>query len=106
MAIHIETEAINSYANQLRRINEDASDNLWELESQINSLRCDWDGIASQRMGDSFWDIKNKYFADREDELNRYVEFLVQVVENSYEKAESMNIKDADEIRGNGNGVR
>lgn len=101
MAVYINTEALNSVSNSMNRINNNASQSLYELDNMINRLRCDWDGSASEKMSNSFWDIKNKYYEDREEEMGRYINFLNQVVATSYENVENKNIKAASEVKGN-----
>ena len=101
MAVFIETQALRDFSNHMERINNDATQSLYELDNMINRLKCDWDGVAGQKMGDSFWNIRNKYYDERENELRRYTDFLNQVVATSYENAESKNVKAADDVKGN-----
>lgn len=100
MAVFIETQALRDFSNHMERINNDATQSLYELDNMINRLKCDWDGVAGQKMGDSFWNIRNKYYDERENELRRYTDFLNQVVATSYENIENKNVKEVSNVKG------
>lgn len=97
--IKVNTDQVNSIANNIDNLNNRLLDELKQCQSTIKSLASTWDGEASNETINSFDNFANKYFQNYHDIIDQYVRFLREGVAQGYFETETANKSLADAFK-------
>lgn len=97
--IKVNTDTVDSVAQNIRNINNDIRDLISPVESAIKTLDNSWDGGASTSAISKFNSIKNTYCDNRYKVIENYVNFLLQQVGEGYVQTEAANTSLADAFK-------
>lgn len=98
-AIKVNTDAVVSAAQNIRKVNNDIHNLISSVESAMRSLDNAWDGNASTNAVNKYHSIKNAYCDNRYNVIENFVNFLLQQVGEGYDQTETTNKSLADAFK-------
>ena len=97
--IKVNTDAVVSVAQDIRKINNDIRDLISPVESAMKALDKTWDGSAASNAISKFNALKSDYSDNRYNVIENFVNFLLQQVGEGYTQTESANTSLADAFK-------
>ncbi len=95
----ISPEQVMSYASQIKSLNNQLAEVLNSTKAQMTSLQGSWTGAAAEATIGAFNGFANKYFANYQQMINNYAQFLEKNVAESYSQTQKINAELADLLR-------
>ncbi len=89
MAIKINIEAVEIAASQIRKINCKMENDFEAIDTAMNELMENWDGVAAQTALEKYKSIKNKYNMNRYYVVNDMVNFMKKQIGQNYNVLEN-----------------
>ena len=89
--ITIDTEQVNSIADQIETYNKNLKEKLESTKATIDALSATWTGPAADETRAAYAEFSNKFFQQYYDIIDQYVKFLRKNVSANYTNIEGAN---------------
>lgn len=89
MSVKVETSLVRMTAMTLQKYNNQINSDFFAVEKAIQLLNDVWDGNASDKALNVFFQIKKTYYEPRYMVMQSYTKFLLDQVSENYERVEN-----------------
>ena len=98
-SIRVNTDQVSTIAKELESLNTRLSEELQNSKQTIESLKNIWQGEAAEATQRAYAEFAANYFAQYEDVIKQYIQFLRTNVDAGYFDTESANIELAESFK-------